>query len=87
MSNLIYLVLDGDNETVGFAHRTFEGGREAFLDYIDTRLMLLGETWEDYAKNNGFDSVEQFKNEMRMYCDWDCDFEDCVRFQDLPIED
>lgn len=87
MGNIIYLVLDGDNETVGPAHRTFEGGREAFLDHIDMKLMLFSETWEEYAKKNGFDSVEQFKNEMRMWCDWDRDFEDFARFQDLSVED
>ena len=87
MANIIYLVLDGDNETVGPAHRTFEGGREAFLDHIDKMLMGFGETWEEYAEKNNFGSVEQFKNAMRMYCDWDCDFEDFARFQDIPLEE
>lgn len=87
MTNSIYLVLDSANDVVGSAHRTFKGGRQAFLDYLDTRLMLVGLTWEQYAENNGFGSVEQFKRSVLEYCDWDDDFQNFAQFQDLYIED
>lgn len=67
----VYLVWDTNNDEIVSVNATKIGARRALLKFLREDTGYTTEEWEQFADDNGFDTVEEFQINILQWNDWD----------------
>lgn len=80
----IFLVKDTNtNEIIG-VNKTYDGARAKLVAYLENVGYTSGE-WEDFARDNGYGPVEEFKAAVRKCADYDSDL--LMEIQEMEVDE
>lgn len=70
----VYVVMDTSSNEIISIHKSKVGAQAAVLDYLED-ANYTAEEWEEFAEDNGYSSVEDFKAMLRQVPDYYSDFD------------
>lgn len=70
----VYAVMDTSSNEIISIHKSKAGAYAAVLDYLED-ANYTAEEWEEFAEDNGYSSVEDFKAMLRQVPDYYSDFD------------
>lgn len=69
--NKVYVVWDTNNDEIVSVHRTEQGARAAVLAFLKDKTGYTADEWEQFASDNGYDTVEEFQEAISKWPDYD----------------
>lgn len=67
----VYLLWDDNECELVSVHKSMSGARETLVEFLENETGYTPEEWKEFANNNGYDSVEEFKDALRIMPDYD----------------
>lgn len=78
----IFLVKDTNTDEIIGVNKTYNGARAKLAAYLENVGYTSGE-WEDFARDNGYETVEEFKAAVQEYGDYDTDL--MMEIQEMEV--